>query len=180
MRSRAWPAAALLCLAVVALARGSAGAAILPSSAGAESGGEVLAIRATEILTSPTWASGYSSGQSGAFPPVRGVWADDDGLVVCVDLDRDVLAEDGWLGMERVATAVTEALRPLAWQHLSVQAWDNLASICRPLSDFAPAEIADPIAAADAAALQALIAADTESDTMVRATSTSVPRWSAP
>ncbi len=69
---------------------------------------------------------------------IRDVTLQDGVLSVCLDIDTETLAADGWMGVERVTDAVRAELMDLMWESLSVEAWDPDARTCRPLSEFAP------------------------------------------
>ncbi len=69
---------------------------------------------------------------------LRSVVTEGDGLTVCLDVSRDTLAADSWLGIETVTELVRRTLVTLPWRSLSIGAWDEALGACRPLSDFAP------------------------------------------
>ena len=69
---------------------------------------------------------------------IRDVTLQDGVVSVCLDIDTETLAADGWMGVERVTDAVRAELMDLMWESLSVAAWDADVRRCRPLSDFAP------------------------------------------
>jgi N-acetylmuramoyl-L-alanine amidase len=89
-------------------------------------------------------ARGLLGEQAQDLPPLRTVTLQGDTLTVCLEVDPKLLAEDGWMGMEWVGEEVRSALMTLAWQTLSVRAWDAEAGVCRPLSDYAPTTPAEP------------------------------------
>jgi hypothetical protein len=83
--------------------------------------------------------------QAQTLPPIRDITLQDDVLTVCLDVEPDLLADSGWLGIEWIAEAIRSELITLSWQSLSVRAWDPRAGVCRPLSDFAPADLAGSV-----------------------------------
>ncbi|MGC9520559.1 MAG: N-acetylmuramoyl-L-alanine amidase [Anaerolineae bacterium] len=97
-----------------------------------------LAEEARTLLSDADWGAVDAQGATAAELDVLDVTAADGALVVCLRLSIDDLAEDGWMGMERMQDAVRRRLATLEWQQLSVQAWDEATGSCRPLSDFAP------------------------------------------
>jgi N-acetylmuramoyl-L-alanine amidase len=59
-------------------------------------------------------------------------------LNVCLTVPYDLLAEQQWVGMEKILESVRRAMTPISWSSLVVQRWDPEQKICRPISDFAP------------------------------------------
>ena len=119
-----------------------------------------------ELLDSATLLLGNgvapAHGADGDRIAIHSVSAEDESIVVCLEVPVDDLASDGWLGMERVEESVRDVLLALPWQALSVQALDVESGRCRPLSDFAPAAQRDQVgleAELERAGLMAALAA---------------------
>ena len=60
-------------------------------------------------------------------------------ITVCLDVSPEILRADDGLGAETVQAAVREALTPLDWRVLRVQARDPQTGVCRALSSVLPA-----------------------------------------
>jgi len=120
-----------------------------------------------ELLATATLLLGSgvapAPGAEGGRIAVHSVSAEGESITVCLEVPVDDLAADGWLGMEAIEESVSNALIPLPWQALSVQALDAESGTCRPLSDFAPATQPDRIgleAELERAGLMAALAAE--------------------